>query len=186
MEKLKLVNILDVNDELKEKVRLWRNKKEIRKFMINQGIISKEEHLTWLKSLKSRTDYKAWVVFFKAIPIGLVNLSKINNHKQSAIVGIYIGENEYKGRGLGKCIRFQIMKIFFEEMKFKILYAAVLSCNFVNLRSMKNFKYLELKRIPFNNNIETIIFQLTLNEWLKWKEYFKNECIIKDRRYTNW
>ncbi|GAG56190.1 unnamed protein product, partial [marine sediment metagenome] len=107
--------------------------------------------------------------------------SKIDDHKQSAFLGIYIGENEYKGRGLGKYIRFQIMKIFFEEMKFKTLYAAVLSSNFVNLSSMKNFKYLELKRIPFNNNIEIIIFQLTLNEWLKWKEYFKNECIIKDR-----
>jgi len=181
MEKLKLVNILDVNDELKEKVRQWRNKEEIRKFMTNQDIISKEEHLTWLKSLKSRTDYKAWVVFFIGIPIGLVNLSKIDDHKQSATLGIYIGENEYKGKGLGKCMRFQLMKVFFEEMRFKTLYANVLSHNIVNLKFIKKFKYQELKRIPFKNNIETLIFQLTLNDWLKWKEYFKNECIIKDR-----
>jgi len=181
MERLKLVNILNVNDELKEKLRQWRNKEEIRKFMTNQDIISKEEHLNWLKSLTSRTDYKAWVVFYKGAPIGLVNLSKIDDHKQSAFTGIYIGENRYKGKGLGKCMRFQQMKIFFEEMKFKILYVTVLSCNFVNLSFMKKFKFREIKKVPFKNNIENVIFQFTLNDWLKWKEYLKNECVIKDR-----
>jgi len=181
MERLKLVNILNVNDELKEKVRQWRNKEEIRKFMTNQGIISKEEHLNWLKSLTSRTDYKAWVVFYEKKPIGLVNLSKIDDHKQSAFSGVYIGENEYKGKGLGKCMRFQLMKVFFEEMRFKILYATVLSYNFVNLNFIKKFKFRELNRISFKNNIKNVIFQFTLNDWLKWKEYLKNECVIKDR-----
>jgi len=179
MERLKLVNILDVNDELKEKVRQWRNKEEIRKFMTNQDIISKEGHLNWLRSLKSSKAYKAWIVFYKGAPIGLINLSKINYHQKSAFTGIYIGENEYKGKGLGKCMRFQQMRIFFEGMKFKILYVAVLSCNFVNLSFMKKFKFREIKKVPFKNNIKTIIFKFTLNDWLKWKEYLKSECIIK-------
>jgi len=181
MERLKLVAILNINDELKEKVRQWRNKEEIRKFMTNQDIISKEEHLNWLKSLTSRKDHKAWVVFYEGEPIGLINFSKINYHQKSAFTGIYIGENEYKGKSLGKCMRFQQMKIFFEEMKFKTLYVAVLSSNFVNLSFMKKFKFHEIKKVPFKNNIKNVIFQFTLTDWLKWKEYLKNECVIKDR-----
>ena len=58
---------------------------------------------------------------------------------------------------------------------------AVLSSNFVNLSFMKKFKFREIKKVPFKNNIKNVIFQFTLNDWLKWKEYLKNECVIKDR-----
>jgi len=43
MKEIKFENILKANDETKEKVRRWRNKEEIRKLMLDQNIITKEE-----------------------------------------------------------------------------------------------------------------------------------------------
>ena len=40
MKEIEYINILKVNDKIKEKVRLWRNKDEIRKRMINQHVIT--------------------------------------------------------------------------------------------------------------------------------------------------
>jgi len=78
MKEIKFENILKVNDEIKVRVRQWRNKEEIRRQMLSQNIITKEEHLNWIESLKNRNDWKFWVVFVDEIPIGSVYLQNID------------------------------------------------------------------------------------------------------------
>ena len=141
MRKIKFENILKVNDEIKEKVRQWRNKEEIRKHMLNQHIITKEEHLNWIESLKNRDDWKFWVVFIDEIPIGSVYLQNIDFKNLTSEWGFYIGEDDFKGKGLGKYILFKLLEFYFEEMKFEVLFTKVLSDNIAALNIYRKFKF---------------------------------------------
>ena len=47
MDSIKFVDILKVDAETKEKVRLWRNKDRVRKCMLRQHVISEKEHAEW-------------------------------------------------------------------------------------------------------------------------------------------
>ena len=180
MKKIKFENILKVNDEIKEKVRQWRNKEEIRKYMLNQHIITKEEHLNWIKSLKNRNDWKFWVVFVDEIPIGSVYLQSIDFKNLTSVWGFYIGEDDYLGKGLGKCILSKFLKMFFEEMNFKILFTKVISSNIAALNIYKKFKFKMINDF-LDNQRKVVLLKFTKKDWSKWKGVLKNEYFYNDK-----
>lgn len=182
MNEIKFVNILGVSDELKEKVRQWRNAEEIRKAMQTQHIITKEEHSKWIESLKRRKDRKAWVVFIENNPAGSINLQNMKHKELNSEWGYYIGDSAYKGIGLGKCILFKFLEMFFEEIEFKTLVTKVLSNNVIALNLYKKFKFKKIDRLPFKNGEETLLFEFSKENWIKSKNELRNECYYKNKR----
>ena len=181
MNDIRFVNILEVDDILKERVRCWRNKEEVRKGMFTQHIISREEHANWLEDLKNRNDRKFWIVFFENVPIGSVNLQNIHDAKLTSEWGFYIGEDEYRGKGLGKCILFKLLEMFFEEMKFKMLITKTLFNNNVALELYKKFRFKETGKIPFKPEVPIVVLEFSNEDWLKFREELTSECRYKNR-----
>jgi len=180
MREIKFINILRVDDELKEKIRQWRNREEIRKFMLTQHIISKKEHFKWIESLKNRKDWKFWIVFIDGAPVGSIYFQNIDYKNFSSEWGFYIGESSYRGKGLSKDILFKFLEMFFEKMEFEDLHIKVLSSNVIALNLYKKFKFKEVDRVPFKNKEKIVLLKFSKKDWLKWKEELKNECF-----YTN-
>lgn len=169
MKEIKYINILKVNDEIKEKVRHWRNKDEIRKRMINQHIITKEEHFKWLENLKSKNDCKFWVVFLNNIPIGSVNLQNMDYGKLTSEWGFYIGENNYRGAGIGAIIEFNLLEYFFNILKFENLNGTVLEKNTLVIRMNKKFGFKVVgreKKIIEKKEHTIILLSIKKNDWM--------------------
>ena len=87
MNNLTFVNILETDGVIQEKVRQWRNQEEIRKCMLNQAIISPQEHARWLDGLRQGAQSKFWVVFFSDVPVGAVYLQNIDYAKKTSYKG---------------------------------------------------------------------------------------------------
>lgn len=174
MKEIKYINILKVNDKIQERVRQWRNKEEIRKYMLSQHIITKEEHLNWIESLKDRNDWKFWVVFIDEIPIGSIYLQSIDYKKLTSEWGFYIGEDDFKGKGLGKYILFKLLEFYFEEMKFEVLFTKVISNNIAALNIYRKFKFKMINDF-LDNQRKVVLLKFTKKDWLKQKEMLKNE-----------
>ena len=177
MNDLKFVDILSVDDELKDKVRRWRNKKKIRKFMLTQHLIGREEHLRWLESLRQKDEQKFWIVFADEIPIGSVYLQNINYTQLNSEWGFYIGEDAYIGKGLGKRIVCKLLKHFFEVMNFDVLSTKVFSDNIVALKLYRKFKFVEAGRLPGDSGKEIVVLSFSRADWIKWKRDFENVCL---------
>jgi len=182
MNEIEFVNILEVDDKLKEKVRQWRNKEGIRKFMLNQHTITKKEHFKWIESLKNRNDWKFWIVFVNCIPIGSVYLENIDYEKLTSEWGFYIGEDAYRGKGLSKCILFKLLGMFFEEMKFEVLFTKILSKNIIALNLYKKFKFKEIDRLLSENVEKIIILKFSNKDWITWKGDLKSECFYRSSK----
>ena len=170
MNELCFVDILDVNRDLKFKVRSWRNDDDIRTYMLTQHIISQEEHLRWLNSLKGNERQKFWVVFCGEIPIGAVYLQNINQNERVSEWGFYIGEKDYRGKGLGKRILYKLLLEYFESMKFETLITIVLSRNIRALKIYEKFYFRKTKTSVTCDNEESIRLEFTKNDWLKHKK----------------
>ena len=179
MKEIKFENILKVNDEIKGKVRQWRNKEEIRKYMLSQHIITREEHLNWIESLKNRNDWKFWVVFVDELPIGSIYLQNIDYKKLTSEWGFYIGEDDFKDKGLGKYILLKLLELYFEEMKFEVLFTKVLSDNIAALNIYRKFKFKMINDF-LDNQRKVVLLKFTKKDWSKWKETLKNEYFYKD------
>jgi UDP-4-amino-4,6-dideoxy-N-acetyl-beta-L-altrosamine N-acetyltransferase len=159
------VDILSVGDELKEKVRCWRNEERIRKSMLTQRVISKEEHFKWIESLRHKNDQKFWIVFANDVSIGSVYLKNIDQNKLRAEWGFYIGEVTHVGKGLGKHILYKLLKHFFEVMKFEVLFTKVFSDNTIALNIYRDFKFTEVSRLLSNNGREIITLSFSRADW---------------------
>jgi len=181
MKEIKYINILKVNDEIKEKVRQWRNKEKIRRYMLSQHIITKEEHLNWIESLKNRNDWKFWVVFVDEIPIGSVYLQNIDFKNLTSEWGFYVGEEDFQGRGLGKYILFKLLEFYFEEMKFEVLFTKVLSVNIAALNIYRKFKFKMINDF-LDNQRKVMLLKFTKKDWSKWKEMLKNVYFCHDKK----
>jgi UDP-4-amino-4,6-dideoxy-N-acetyl-beta-L-altrosamine N-acetyltransferase len=176
LEQIKLVDILDANDEVKEKVRLWRNKERIRRCMFNRHIISSEEHKKWLQKLVNNTTQKLWIVFFGDIPIGVVNLSNVDSTNLTSEWGFYIGEDSFLGRGLGRKIIYKLLMLYFDSMKYNELITKVLSGNDTALHLYRQFKFQQTGTGKYSENEDIVIFRFSVEDWNKYKKELIDAC----------
>jgi UDP-4-amino-4,6-dideoxy-N-acetyl-beta-L-altrosamine N-acetyltransferase len=176
MNKIKFIDITEIDEGLKEKVRQWRNRAWIRKSMLTQHIITRREHLKLIESLKQRNDWKFWVIFVNNIPIGSVSIKDINYGDFTAEWGFYIGEKDYRGKGLSRRILFKLLEIFFDEMRFKTLFTKVLSNNVMALNLYKKFRFEQIDKFLFKGKREAILLKFSREDWIKFKPTLRNEC----------
>ncbi len=177
MNNLSFVNILDVEDDLKFKVRLWRNSKDVRDHMLHNHTITEEEHLRWLSSLKNNDRQKFWVVFFGETPIGSIYLHNINKEDLSSTWGFYIGEEGYRRKGLGKKMLFMLLQEFFENIHLETLKTVVYSDNSTALAIYKKFHFTEIETDESGNSTNLTELVFTISNWTKYKESLFNDSL---------
>lgn len=174
MNDIEFIDVLDVDDDLKEKVRLWRNSEQVNRFMISRHVITKEEHSKWIENLEKNAEQKLWIVFTDKTPIGSVYLKNSDYNQLISEWGFYIGESNYRGRGLGKHILYKFLETFFDSMGFKVLNTKVMSDNAVALHIYSAFGFIETGRTTSDDSSEVVELKFSRADWLKHKEEIGN------------
>ncbi|GEM_PF-2089973 len=173
---LRFVNILETDRVIREKVRWWRNKQDVRSCMLSQSIISQEEHAQWLAGLSKGSVNKFWVIFWRDVPIGAAYLQNIDYDRSTSEWGFYIGEEAYKGRGVGKKILFNLLEKVFDKMAIEFLFTKVLSTNGSAIHLYKKFYFSEKSRLLLEDGREVIIFEFARSAWLEVKDELEKIC----------
>ena len=122
-------NLKDVSEETSLKLLRWRNSPSVASKMLNAKEITLEEHLSWVRRVVQDMTKNILVAFYDDIPVGMISFRDIDVENQHAEWGFYIGENKYRGRGLGSLMLREIIRIGFCEFKLRRLYTSVLSTN---------------------------------------------------------
>lgn len=122
-----LKNFIELTEEEKDLVLQWRNSDWVRPKMINQEMISREQHWQWLAGLKERRDCLYFLVFIEGEARGVINFTEIDYEKKEAFVGSYVGRKRDVGAGV--FLSFLQGKYLFEELRFDRSKAKVLKTN---------------------------------------------------------
>jgi len=175
--KLRYVPIQEVGEEILEQIRIWRNSKEISKYMYNSHYISKEEHRNWYINIKSKKDTKFWIIFYQSAPIGIVNLSDIDFINRITNWGFYIGDEKYRGKGLSKLILYHLMIFVFEKMRFHKMHTTVLENNLIALHLYEKMGFKQeglLKKHLFRDEgyIDIYVISIIDEDWTNIKNNF--------------
>lgn len=128
-DSLELKDIVSVGSDVASLLRIWRNSDGVRKQMINDHIISEDEHMRWLDSFRKSADKLGWVIFWGDRPAGFMQLTDIDRTKGSAEWGIYVGEEALRGRGIGKAALLRLLGISFGQLGLRRLTTKVLEGN---------------------------------------------------------
>ena len=123
-------DILDVPIGLQEQVLIWRNYDHVRENAISPEKISEKQHREWISMLhQNKNRQKVRVAFYEESPYGILSLKNIDRQSLRCDWGMYIGDIGYLGRGLGRCMLYDLLVWVFDEEKLERLYTSVVADN---------------------------------------------------------
>ena len=111
---IRFENILKSTLKEQKEIREWRNDPKVRKFMYNSEIITEEQHLKWIDSLKKSENTDVFFIIYAEQKIGIVSVKKISTKIYNW--GIYLNNSVEKGKGIGREIGEKFLKFLFYEV----------------------------------------------------------------------
>ncbi len=157
-------NYLILNEDEQKMVLDFRNNN--RKWMINQHLISLEEHLNFIDKLGKDKTKLYFLVYKDNIPFISIDFHDINYNEKEAYWGYFLGNENYRTEVL------KIEKIII-YIAFEILNLNNLLCiNDANNKVINIHKFFGFKEIGEEsiNDIKYIRMKLTKKDYLKYKE----------------
>lgn len=116
----------------------WRNSPEVMKYFIIQQPLTVEGHTNWLRTKVASGEVVQFVIYEKETdrPIGSVYLRDVNQTHKKAEYGIFLGEDDVRGKGYGTEAAELIVDYAFKELKLHKIYLEVLADN---IRAQKSY-----------------------------------------------
>lgn len=122
----------------------WRNSDHVRKYFIYQRLFDKDTHTAWLKEKVEADQVEQFIVVEKATgrDIGSVYLRNFDWDEKKAELGIFLGEIDCQGRGIGSEAIRLLTDYAFSELGIEKLMARILAENSKSRGAFDNAGYL--------------------------------------------
>lgn len=116
----------------------WRNRDTVRNNFIYRGAFTKEVHENWMREKVEKKKVFQFIITEKKDnrKIGSVYLRDLDSANRKCEFGIFIGEEEYLGRGLGTEAARLILRFAFEELNMNKVFLRLLA---ENRRAFKSY-----------------------------------------------
>lgn len=137
-----LINFINMSEQESELVRSWRNDLRIKDVMVNNHIISEQEHLDFIEGLRCKNNTYHWLVRRHKEYLGVVNLLKKEN---DFYLGIYKNPDTPPGTGvqLLECLN----HLVFDIQKTEVLKLEVLEFNHAARNFYRKHGFIEVGKI---------------------------------------
>lgn len=115
----------------------WRNREAVRRNFIYQEPFTRQGHEGWIRNMVETGKVVQTVICDLATdrPLGSVYIRDIDRQHNKAEYGIFIGEEEARGRGVGTAAAKLMLRYCFEEERLHRIYLRALSGNGQAIRS---------------------------------------------------
>jgi UDP-4-amino-4,6-dideoxy-N-acetyl-beta-L-altrosamine N-acetyltransferase len=147
----------------------WRNSKRIRDISYTDHVISIAEHRAWFARTAQDQSSLHFIFEFSGRPIGVVNITKINQSDKSCTWGFYLGETDLP-KGCGSSMGFFALDFMFTKLDMHTITGEAFAFNGESLTFHKRLGFAEEKRITgglVKNGVrqDIIIMHLSLDAW---------------------
>lgn len=155
------VDIDQISREYAAQIVKWKSDPILaEQIMSDYRIVSLSEVENWIDKNTNDPNQRLRGIFLNSESgrriVGVVRLMFIDFESENAEFGIYIGESEFQGLGIGKEALRLITELAFKELKLHKIYLKVNTTNERAIKLYKNFGFLEegiLKEHYFNNSL---------------------------------
>lgn len=127
------------------KIVQWRNQPYVRERFIYQELFTPESHEHWMKTMVDTGKVAQFIIHMKedGKAIGSAYLRDIDSKNKNAEFGIFIGEEDYLGKGIGNETARLMLKYAFEDMKLHRVFLRVFASNKRAIASYKKAGFVE-------------------------------------------
>ena len=120
-----------------DRIIAWRNSDAVRKNFIYQELFTRQSHENWIRTMVETGRVVQMIICDAAtdLPLGSVYIRDIDRQHSKAEYGIFIGEPQARGRGVGTAAAKLMLRYCFEEEKLHRVYLRALAGNEQAIRS---------------------------------------------------
>lgn len=179
INEVNFINYTELNRENKEKVLEYRNQEDVKKWMINNGEISLENHLSFINTLKKSTDKYYFAAVRNNVLIGAAYITDCTS--TSCSVGLFLGK-KFRGKGIELAYFSQLYAFHFLNLNEIIIKVHVDNKNAIDYNVFLGYKLYEIKGF-------WLCFRLLNKKIMNDYETFSRDCIknykINKNEYKN-
>jgi UDP-4-amino-4,6-dideoxy-N-acetyl-beta-L-altrosamine N-acetyltransferase len=173
-----MISFRPLQREDTEKIRLWRNQPHIRRYMLTDHVISREEHAVWFERVFGNPRYRHWIIRCGEEDVGLLNLYDIDAGNRKCSWGFYVAGSNVRGKNVGMFAEFFVLQYVFEELQFDKLYCETLDFNRGVLRLHEAFgfapeQHSRRRIVRSDGTHEVICLGIVKSEWEKKRPEFE-------------
>lgn len=139
----------------------WRNSSFVLENFIDQTIITEESHINYFHEKIKTGCVKQFIIVCDGKDVGTTFLRDINFKNKEAEFGIFIGDESYLGKGVGREAIKLIVKFAFENLNLNRVFLRVLYDNKRAISSYlkSGFKIFDkFETIILNGKIKKVVF----------------------------
>lgn len=137
---LRPINLDDTNNIIK-----WKNSDSVKKNFCIQENLTKETHINWYNNRILTGEVQQFVIRDNSInkDVGSVYLRDIDHKNNKAELGIFIGEEQARGKGIGTESVKKAVEYGFKNLKLHKIFLRVFSNNTAGIKAYEKagFKY---------------------------------------------
>lgn len=123
----------------------WRNNPRVREYFISRSLFTPESHLNWFHTRVQTGEVAQFIIVDTDAgkDVGSVFLRDIDPENKKGEYGIFIGEDDCRGKGIGSAAAKLILDYAFDELKLNRVFLRVFENNKRAIRSYEKvgFKY---------------------------------------------
>ena len=147
------INLVRVQKEHIEMIRVWRNDPKIRDHMFFKSEITSEMQKKWFNSVNNDENFY-FMVCPAEQPIGLISISSIDYEHNKAFAGLFIYDDNYLGTDVPVRSSLCLLDIFFTYTPIATLYAKVRDSNIVADQYNTSLGFERIKKIELGQGYE--------------------------------
>jgi diamine N-acetyltransferase len=127
-----MVKLTDYKREHLENTYQWMQDKNLKEMFLLDRVISLESHENWFTSIIKDDSQEIYAIEFGDVHVGNIGLKNIDIQNQKAEIWIYLGDLNYRGRGIAKAAILELLDM--KKHDLKKIYAHVVDYNFASLK----------------------------------------------------
>ena len=157
------IDLVRVQKEHIEMIRVWRNDPKIRDFMFFKSEITIEMQRNWFNSVNNDQNFY-FMVCPTDKPIGLISISSIDYDHNKAFAGLFIYDDNFLGTDIPVRSSLCLLDVFFTYTSLDTVYAKVLNSNMVADQYNTSLGFERTKKIELGQGYE---YELERDKYFK-------------------
>ena len=163
---LRAINLGDTDNILK-----WRNSELVMNNLFSQTPLTSENHQKWLSEVvQTKKAYQFIIEIDQSIPIGTIFLKNLDYINLKCEMGIFIGEESFRGKGYSKKAISQVLHFAFKKLNMNKVYLSVLLENINAIKTYERVGFSHegvLRHDYLRNDVfhDVVIMGLLKTEW---------------------
>ena len=158
-----------------EKTYLWMQDKTLRSSFLLKKIITRENHKLWFNSIKEDSSQFIKAINFNGLHCGNCGLKNIDKQNRKAELWIYIGDNNFHGKGIAQEAVLKLVKLAINELLIHKIYLHVADSNERAIHLYKKCGFKEegflVDEIYYKNSFVSLYRMSFIDNSMIWKNY---------------